>query len=194
MITGSVSANELDVKKGLRAEDYLINPREEAKRIIDGWLIDTGLNHLFKRRCNSMLELESRIEKVVREAYERGQKNSSPPDENKMCCDPKCPGVAVFDADFTPPKGWVHIERCDECDRFPHDQAAAEWLTDMVGFVCVDCPEPEGDDGRVYDHVVMSEEEANAHKHDRFRVVIPEDSARAAVDCGKLLQWWPDED
>ena len=104
-------------------------------------------------------------------------------------CTPGCPGVAVFDGNFVPPRGWVHIERCDDCDRFPHDQAAAEWLTDEVGFVCIDCPAADS----WYERKVMTEEEANAHEHDHFRVVIPEDSARAAVSHGKLRQWWPDD-
>ena len=106
-------------------------------------------------------------------------------------CSPGCPGVAVFDANFEPPEGWVHIERCDDCNRFPHDQAAAESITGCVRFFCVDCDEEEDDRGE--NPNILTDEEARQHEHDRFRVIIPEEFAKAAVSLGLLNQWWPDE-
>jgi hypothetical protein len=89
-------------------------------------------------------------------------------------CDPNCGGLDVFQADFCPPEGWVHIERCDECDVFPHDQAAAESISTNVRFVCIDCPE-DGDD-----MMIFTEEEANDHEHNRFRVIVPVVDAKKA--------------
>lgn len=87
-------------------------------------------------------------------------------------CSPGCRGLDIFDADFDPPDGWVHIERCDECDVFTHDQAAAESISNDVRFICVDC-DPE-------DQIPMKEWEAEEHEHQRFRVIVPADDALKA--------------
>lgn len=86
-------------------------------------------------------------------------------------CSPSCRGLDIFEiGGFEPPEGWVHIERCDECDLYESDQAAAESISDNVGFVCRECP-PTGKFN--VDKPVMTEEEANAHEHEIFRVVVP---------------------
>lgn len=87
-------------------------------------------------------------------------------------CSPGCKGLDIFDADFDPPDGWVHIERCDECDVFPHDQAAAESISSTVRFICVDC-DPDN-------QTPMTDQEAKDHWHDRFRVIVPTSDALEA--------------
>jgi hypothetical protein len=41
-----------------------------------------------------------------------------------MRCDPECHGLAVFN-NFDPPSGWVEVQRCDECNTYTNDNAAA---------------------------------------------------------------------
>ena len=104
-------------------------------------------------------------------------------------CSPGCPGVAVFDGNFVEPEGFVHIERCDACDRFPDDQTAAESLVAKkmdVLHICVDCPEDE--------QRPMGITEAKHHfseNHNRQRVIIREELAEHALELGKLNEWRP---
>lgn len=76
-ITGTVPSGSLDPRKGLRAQDYLIDPKRIASDLINSWLIDTGCEHILKRTGNDVRELEARISCAVREAYGRGQAQSN---------------------------------------------------------------------------------------------------------------------
>ena len=73
-ITGAVPASELDPKKGLRAKDYLIDPRLEAEHLVNNWLKDTGLDQLLRRRGKSIIELEDRAVIAIKKAYRLGQR------------------------------------------------------------------------------------------------------------------------
>jgi hypothetical protein len=54
-------------------------------------------------------------------------------------CSPGCLGIVVSDTDFDPPEGWVHLERCDECDVFEDDFEAAKSISPSAKSWCVDC-------------------------------------------------------
>lgn len=51
-------------------------------------------------------------------------------------CSPGCPGVGVFEANFAYPpryeRGYVHIQKCDECRRFESDFEAAKFVSSMA--------------------------------------------------------------
>lgn len=82
-------------------------------------------------------------------------------------CNPDCPGLGVFDANFEPPQGWVHIERCDECDRFKDDLEAALSISKKASYFCTTCSSLGCDD--VF----------GVSEH-RWRVVVPFDDAEKA--------------
>lgn len=94
-------------------------------------------------------------------------------------CSPGCPGVAVFEADFEPPRGWVHIERCDDCGRFRNDESAAWSLTRTIMYICTECDE--------YAQRPLTEAEADRHNHDCMRVIIREEDACKAENAGKKI-------
>jgi len=76
MITGSVPASDLDPKKGLRAEDYLIDPLKMADRVIDKWWDNyPAVKEILKVKGTVFCALKGFIAEAVREAYERGQRN-----------------------------------------------------------------------------------------------------------------------
>jgi len=84
------------------------------------------------------------------------------------CC-PECKGVDVFEADFVPPTGWAHVERCDECSIYENDMVAAQSFTECAKNWCVDCD-------------AFSEECQDPECH-RWRVVVPE---LAAIRAGLI--------
>ena len=70
---GTVPASELDPQKGLRAEDYLINPQRMAADVVERWIDDYALRGLINVRGPIVVALKTRIENALRVAYERGQ-------------------------------------------------------------------------------------------------------------------------
>lgn len=75
MITGNVPASELDPEKGLRAQDYLIDPYKVADDVINKWVDEYDLfPQLMKVNGKVFMFLKGLIANALREAYERGQK------------------------------------------------------------------------------------------------------------------------
>lgn len=73
MIIGSVNSKELDSKKGLRAEDYVINPKRMAENIVHGWLADCRIDKMIKPSSPQMKHLRSLIQQAIHGAYVRGK-------------------------------------------------------------------------------------------------------------------------
>jgi hypothetical protein len=100
----------------------------------------------------------------------------------KQPCSAGCPGVAVFDSNFDPPPGFVHIERCDECDRFYGDMEAARSFTDEVYLYCTHCEDlsPMIGSGGIS---IFEWEQNHERLHPRqggLRVVVPKIEAHLA--------------
>ena len=81
-------------------------------------------------------------------------------------CSPGCRGFGVFLADFEPPEGWVHVERCDHCDAYPDDLAAARTISRTATYWCVQCE-------------TFFRYCTDIHKHS-WRVVVPKQDAEEA--------------
>lgn len=99
-------------------------------------------------------------------------------------CSYGCPGVAVFDSNFEPPSGFVHIERCDECDRFSGDFAAALSFTQEVYYFCIHCDElyPPLNSSRelkTLDEWIAKHEQVHP-RQGGYRVVVPKIEAHLA--------------
>jgi hypothetical protein len=97
-------------------------------------------------------------------------------------CSYGCPGVAVFESNFDPPPGFVHIERCDECDRFFGDFEAALSFTQEVYYYCVSCEDlsPIYGSDRADVEIWMDRHEALHPEQGGYQVVVPKIEAHLA--------------
>lgn len=73
-ITGTVPASELDPKKGLRAQDYVIDPKRMATNLVRCWLESSVMGKVTNIRTKPMVHLIEEISQAIRIAYERGAK------------------------------------------------------------------------------------------------------------------------
>jgi len=55
----------------------------------------------------------------------------------ELPCSPGCRGVTAFATEV--PAGFVHVKRCDACDKFESNEEAAESITKHVFHYCTDC-------------------------------------------------------
>lgn len=67
-----VHSSELSPEKGLRAQDYLINPKEEAKAVVKEWLEVTGMKRLINPNSQYTKRLYALISAAISSAYKRG--------------------------------------------------------------------------------------------------------------------------
>ena len=70
-ITGIVPSSELSTET-LRAQDYLINPKEEAKAVVKEWLEVTGMKRVINPNSQYMKRLYALISAAIASAYKRG--------------------------------------------------------------------------------------------------------------------------
>ena len=92
-------------------------------------------------------------------------------------CSPDCRGLGVFLADFDPPEGWVHVERCDHCGTYPDDLAAARTISRTAKYWCVQCEDFADRCLEIRELGLPSV--PRRHKHS-WRVVVPEQDAKEA--------------
>jgi hypothetical protein len=99
----------------------------------------------------------------------------------KSPCSVGCRGFDVFKADFEPPKGWVHIERCDTCNTYPDDLAAARAISPSATYFCVECG--------AFSEKCCEDRQSPSYKtrgKHRWRAIVPIQDAQHAGLLGKM--------